>query len=249
MLFMRGHSDRAIARSREALALAELDSHPGTLAQAQSSFSVVHLMRREPALGLQWAKKAVALCDEFVMPLLLGQARVYLGWALASLGQLEEGVRQMRLGIADIAATGADMGMAYYLCILARNCGERGDASEGLALLEQAFDILGKSTSKYQLPELLRTRGELLSALDPTDEAAESWFQQSLAAASDQGARSSELRAALRLSRLYAGQGRDDKARRILAPVYAGFVEGFDTSDLVEAKGLLQTLSHSAAQG
>jgi predicted ATPase len=137
MLFMRGHSDQAIARSREALALAELDSHPGTLAQAQLSFSVVHLMRREPAEALHWAKKAVALCDEFVMPLLLGQARVYLGWALAGLGESEEGIRQMRMGIAGIAATGADMGMAYYLCVLARNCGERGDESEGLALLER----------------------------------------------------------------------------------------------------------------
>ena len=73
----------------------------------------------------------------------------------------------MRQGIAGIAATGADMGMAYYLCILARDCGQRGDASEGLALLERAFDNLAKSTSKYQLPELLRTKGELLSAAGP----------------------------------------------------------------------------------
>ena len=39
-----------------------------------------------------------------------------------------------------------------------------------------------------------------------------------------------------------------NKARHILAPVYAGFAEGFDTPDLIEAKGLLQTLSHSTAQ-
>ncbi|MER8709765.1 AAA family ATPase [Mesorhizobium sp. M1088] len=249
MLFMRGHSVQAILRSRDAMALAERDSHPVTTAQAQLSFCLVHLMRREPAEALQWAKKAITLCDEFVMPLLLGQARVYFGWALAGLGQLEEGIRQMRLGIAGIAATGADMGMAYYLCILARNCGERGDASEGLALLAQAFDTLGKSTSKYQLPELLRTRGELVSVLDPTDEAAESWFQQSLTAARDQGAKSSELRAALRLTRLYAGQGRNDKARHILAPVHASFTEGFDTPDLVESKGLLRMLSHSTERG
>ena len=248
MLHMRGRADQALVRSRDAIALAERDSHPVSTAQAQLSFCLVHLMRREPAEALHWAKKAVALCTEFVMPLLLGQARVYLGWALADLGQLKEGIRQMRLGIAGIAATGADMGMAYYLCILARTCGERGDAIEGLALLEQAFDTLGKSTSKYQLPELLRTRGELLSALDPANEAAENLFQQSLTAARDQGAKSSELRAALGLGRLYVGQSRDEKARRILAPVYAGFTEGFDTLDLVEAKGLLQTLSHSTAQ-
>ena len=65
----------------------------------------------------------------------------------------------MREGIAAIAATGADMGTAYYLCMLARACGERGDADEGLALIDQAFNNLGKSGSKYQLPELLRTKG------------------------------------------------------------------------------------------
>ena len=64
----------------------------------------------------------------------------------------------MREGIATIAGTGADMGMAYYLCALARACGEHGEASEGLALLERAFDTLAKSGSSYQLPELLRTK-------------------------------------------------------------------------------------------
>jgi predicted ATPase len=249
MLCICGKPDSAIRRSREAITLAERDSHPVTVAQAQMAFSVVHLMRREPGAGRRWADKAIQVCTEFHMPLLLGQANVFFGWALAGMGQLDEGIRHMQEGIATIAGTGADMGMAYYLCTVARACGEHGDASEGLELLERAFDILDKSTSKYQLPELLRTRGELLSALDPTDESAESWFQQSLTAARDQGATSSELRAALRLARLYVSQSRDDEARHILAPVYAGFAEGFDTPDLVEAKDLLQTLSHSTAQG
>ena len=67
-----------------------------------------------------------------------------------------------------------------------------------------------------------------------------SWFQQSLAAAREQGARLSELRAALRLARLYVRRGRESEARDLLAPVYAAFNEGFDTPDLVEAKSLLQ---------
>jgi class 3 adenylate cyclase/predicted ATPase len=242
MLCMRGQSDQAITRSRDAVALAERDSHPVTMAQAQLSFSVVHLMRREPAEALRWAKKAIAVCTEFVMPLLLGQARVYLGWALAGLGQMDEGTRQMRGGIAGIAETGADMGMAYYLCVLARNCGEHGDASEGLALLDRAFDILGRSTSKYQLPELLRTKGELLSSLDPRGDGAETWFQQSLTAARDQGAKSSELRAALQLARLYVGQRRESEARDLLAPTYGCFSEGLDTPDLMEAREMLRTL-------
>ncbi len=43
-----GKPDQAIQRSRDAVALAERDSHPLSLAQAQMAASVVHLMRREP---------------------------------------------------------------------------------------------------------------------------------------------------------------------------------------------------------
>ena len=129
----------------------------------------------------------------------------------------------MREGIAGIAATGADMGSAYYLCILARACGERGDLDEGLALLDQAFNSLGKSGSKYQLPELLRTKGELISRLRPQDDAAESWLHKSLAVAREQRMRSSELRTALALARHYAHQGRDQEARTPSRP-YPCFV-------------------------
>jgi hypothetical protein len=65
---------------------------------------------------------------------------------------LEEGIRQVHQAVEGITATGADMGM-------------NGEANEGLTLLEKAFGIIAKSGSKYQLPELLRTKGELLSRL------------------------------------------------------------------------------------
>ncbi|MGX5825866.1 ATP-binding protein [Mesorhizobium sp. 43Arga] len=247
MLCIRGKQDMAIRQSQEAVSLAERVSHPMSLAQAQMALSVVHLMRREPDEGRRWAEKAMAVCTEFAIPLLLGQARVFFGWALAALGQLDDGIRQMREGIAAIAVTGADMGMAYYLCALARACGERGEASEGLALLEQAFDALAKSDSKYQLPELLSAKGELLSRVDSRDDAVEGSFRQSLAAAREQGAKLAELRSALRLARLWSVRGRGSEARDLLAPAYAAFNEGLDTPDLAEARGLLQWLSHVAA--
>ena len=75
MLCMRGQTDQAIKRSSQAMDLAEQDSHPFTMAQAQLSFSVVRSMRRESAEARVLADKAVALCTEFVLPLLLGQAQ------------------------------------------------------------------------------------------------------------------------------------------------------------------------------
>jgi predicted ATPase len=43
--------------------------------------------------------------------------------------------------------------------------------------------------------------------------------------------------------RLWRDQGKQDKARNLLAPVYGWFTEGFDTLDLKEAKALLEELA------
>ena len=50
--------------------------------------------------------------------------------------------------------------------------------------------------------------------------------------ARSQAAKSWELRAATSLARLLRKQGDERGARRLLAPVYDWFTEGFDTSDL-----------------
>ena len=134
-----GRPDQAVSRSRETVALAERDEHPFTMAQALLSFSVVYLMRREFVEARHWAERGVSLCSEFVIPLVLGQARAYLGWALAGDGNVDDGIREMREGIEIISGTGADMGSACYLCALAQACGAKGEAEEGLAVFDRGF--------------------------------------------------------------------------------------------------------------
>ena len=72
---------------------------------------------------------------------------------------------------------------------------------------------------------------------------AEAYFERALSVARQQQAKSWELRAAMRLSRLWRDQGKVRQARELLAPVYGWFTEGFDTRDLKEAKALLQELA------
>jgi predicted ATPase len=45
------------------------------------------------------------------------------------------------------------------------------------------------------------------------------------------------------MARLWRDQGKSQRARELLAPVYAWFSEGFDTLDLKEAKALLGELA------
>ena len=83
----------------------------------------------------------------------------------------------------------------------------------------------------------------LLLEAQPDPAKAELSFQQALAIAREQQAKSWELRAAMSLARLWRSQGKPQQARELLAPVYSWFTEGFDTRDLKDAKALLEELA------
>ena len=226
MLCICGKPDSAIRRSREAIALAERDSHPVTWPRRRWPLASSTSCDASPARDDAGRKRQSRCAPSSHMPLLLGQADVFFGWALAGLGQLDEGIRQMREGIAAIAGTGADMGMAYYLCALARACGEHGDAKRGARAAGAGVRHARQISLEVSAARAIAHQGRVAVALDPADEAAEGWFRQSLAAAREQGARLSELRAALRLARLMSAAG----ARRGTRPSCArlcGVQRGF----------------------
>ena len=91
--------------------------------------------------------------------------------------------------------------------------------------------------------EMSRLQGALrLQLARPDVSQAATCFQQALAVARRQQAKSFELRAALSLARLWQQQGKQAEAHTLLAPIYGWFTEGFDTADLQEAKALLDAL-------
>ena len=103
--------------------------------------------------------------------------------------------------------------------------------------------MVERTGERFWEGELHRLKGTLLLARSAEPQAeAEACFQQALAIARRQQARSWELRAALSLSRLWQQQGKRDAARALLAEVYGWFTQGFDTVDLQEARALLEAL-------
>ena len=80
----------------------------------------------------------------------------------------------------------------------------------------------------------------LLRQTVPDVAQAEACFQQALAIARRQQAKSWELRAATSLARLWQQHGKRAEARKLLAPIYGWFTEGFDTAALQEARALLE---------
>jgi predicted ATPase len=91
-----------------------------------------------------------------------------------------------------------------------------------------------------------RLQGELLLRLPLPDlPQATACLHQALDVARHQQAKALELRAALRLSRLWQQQGQRTDAYELLAPLYGWFTEGFDTADLQDAKAVVEELGRA----
>ncbi len=84
-------------------------------------------------------------------------------------------------------------------------------------------------------------RGDLLLVTGDRTLAEEN-YRRALAIATQQGARTYELRGATALARLWRHEGKRSEARDLLAPIYGWLTEGFDTPVLMEAKALLDEL-------
>jgi predicted ATPase len=146
-------------------------------------------------------------------------------------------------GIAAYEATGADLHQTYFFALLAEAYGRAGQVAAGLRLLAQALTVVRTNGEQVYEAELYRLQGELLLQQSPANIAGtEACFQQALAIARCQQARSLELRAAMSLSRLWQQQGKRAAAHQFLGEVYGWFTEGFDTLDLQEAEALLEKL-------
>jgi len=243
-LWMLGYPDQALQGMEETLALAQRLAHPMSLVMALHWSAHLHQMRREPLAARAQAEAEGALCAEQGITHYHAWSLLPRGWALAQQGEVTEGIAQIRQGFAGWRATGAGCSWPWFLALLAEACGKVGQLDEGLHALEEALVAVQRNEEHHYEAEVHRLKGELLLQQAPThQEEAEVNFQQALAVARRQHAKSWELRAALSLSRLWHQQGKRTEAYDLLAPVYHWFTEGFDTADLQDAKALLEEMA------
>jgi predicted ATPase len=173
------------------------------------------------------------------MPQFVGWARCLLGLARARLGRASEGVELIRQGLAGLAAIGTRNDA--FILFLAESQALSLDIGDALETIEQVLQP-NRSDAHIPRPEAFRLRGEL-RLKQGHGEPAEADFRTALTQARRMGAKSWELRAATSLARLLRDSARRDEAHTILADIYNWFTEGFDTTDLKEAKALLDELT------
>jgi class 3 adenylate cyclase/predicted ATPase len=243
-LWLLGYPDEALVCLHDALALAHELSHPLSLALARCQAAFVYQFRRNVLAVHEHAEAAVALSSEQGFAQWAAQGTSWRGWALTMQGQGEEGMAQLRQGIAAWRATGAGLAIPFLCTLLAEVSDHLGHPEDGLQALNEAHTLVEQHEERWWEAEIHRLRGVLLLRQDVAQqEEAETWLQRALDVARRQQAKSLELRAAMSLARLWQQQGKCTAAYELLAPVYNWFTEGFDTADLQEAKTLLKALS------
>ncbi len=243
-LWLLGYPEQAVAHLREALALAHALSHPFSLAFARCLAATVYQLRRDVVTVHEHAEAAVALSTEQGFTQWVAMGTSLRGWALALQDRGEEGMTQVRQGIAVWRATGAALLVPYFCTWLADVYDHLGYMEDGLQALAEAHTLIEQHGECWWEAEICRLRGVLLLRQTGTSQAeAEAWLQRALDVARRQEAKSLELRAVMSLSRLWQQQGKRNEAHALLAPIYGWFTEGFDTADLQEAKALLEALT------
>ena len=241
-LWLLGFPDQARQKAEETLALARTLSSPLSLAFCQVFATLLYQNLHQPEKTREVGEACIALCEEQGILLERAWVECPYGWAIAELGQVEEGISHIRTGLDTQRAVGAVVALPQFQAISAEALWHAGCTQAALEAVEDGLAASNRNGETYYDAELWRLKGELLKLQGKTTEA-ESCFHEALEIARRQAAKSLELRASTSLARFWQRQGKQKEAHQLLREIYAWFTEGFETADLKEARLLLEEVS------
>ena len=158
---MLGYPDQALKEESRGACFGPGLSHPYSLAHALGGVAELHQLRREARAAQERAEAAITLSSEQGFPFWLERGIITRGWALSEQGQGEEGIVQMRQGLAAYRATGAELWRPYPSALLAEAYGKVGQVEEGLTVLAEALAWVDRTEEHFYEAELYRLAGEL----------------------------------------------------------------------------------------
>jgi class 3 adenylate cyclase/tetratricopeptide (TPR) repeat protein len=236
--WLLGYPEKGMAMGTESLALADAIRDPFSQELALFFNVMLCVDCGEPELALQRLEASEKLVSEQRLGF-VWEPRFLRGAALGARGALDDAVTCLREGLA--SQLGARTFRSYGLLNLAEALDRQGDHAAALAMAREGLLIQHEQGQLQWDAELHRLQGVALLGLNRFEES-QGALEEALQIARRQKAKAYELRAATNLARLLVERGRRAAARNLLRPIYGWFTEGFNTSDLKEAKTLLDEL-------
>ena len=161
----------------------------------------------------------------------------FRGQIMIARGELKTGIELLQSSLPRLHADRYELYASAFIAELSQGLAALGRLPEALKVLCETIARVEPEGAAFDMPELLRLRGEL-EARSGDLEAAEASFAASVALSELQGALSWRLRTEMSLARLRRQQGRRGSLTGV-AETYARFSEGFETTDLKAARLML----------
>jgi predicted ATPase len=247
-LRLLGYPDQAEEKARRALEIAHFLESPFHPALANGMLAMYYAYCRDVDRTLATAETAITLSKDNGFGHWLAVGTLLKGWSTGIRGHAE-GLMTTIDGLTRWRATGASMLVPTFLMLKAEVLARAGRHSQSIDAIDEAIGLSRTTRESCYDAELFRTKAELLlkrRAGLPTStglKSAEKLLHDAIKITQSQKAKLLELRATVSLARLWQASNRRTEARKRLARIYLWFKEGFDTSDLQQAKALLDELA------
>lgn len=200
-LWLQGRTEEADAMSVKAIDAARHLGHPFTLALALSFDLWLRQFENDVDAVRSRAEEVHHFAVEQGFTFWIGWASIMRGWARGASGDPVGGAAEIRQGLVDWQATGSELGLTYFLALLADTLRRAGETEAALEILREASTIAVENDEAFWQPELHRLRAELLAATGDHGGAA-SALSQAMTTATRQGAAALAARAAATQQRL-----------------------------------------------
>jgi class 3 adenylate cyclase/predicted ATPase len=245
--WLRGCPDEAADWSRRSVEHAKEALHSNTWGYVYCFGRLTSEVFRRDVIDLErHASDLIEFSTKEKLPVWFAYASIFHGWALVHIHSVEDGIAEMKQGLADLDSLHMGFMKSLLLWLLADGYARLGRAEDGMAALDAAWSFAEATGEAFWMAEVQRLKGVLILRAaeglpDGKCRDAEVCFQKAREIASCQGARALELRAAISLSQLWRA-ARPLEALEILQKAYEAFTEGLDTVDLLEARQVLDQL-------
>jgi class 3 adenylate cyclase/predicted ATPase len=242
-LWLLGYPEAALKDADCALREARQMEHAATLMFTLNFPILINTYCGNYSAANEYIEELVLLAEEKGAPFRKAEGVLRRGYILTLTGQATKAVEMVACGIDLWRSAGSTIFTPEQEFMLAIAHADSGQFDDAWSCIGKAMTAMHATKERWCEAEAHRVAGEIALKSPRRDVAkAQTYFEHALTLARAQQAKSWELRAAMSLARLLSDQGKRQTARDLLAPIYGWFTEGFDTSDLRNAKALLGEL-------
>jgi predicted ATPase len=243
-LWFQGYPAQSKRRLEQTITYAERNKHPASLGLALSWAPGLFIWLGDLRKAQEHADWAGTHARTHALSPYIAVASGYKGALAICRGDAQAGLQYVEDCLEQLDGMRYSMLSTGFRLSKVEGLIAVGLPDRALALVGQSIKLIEANGDLVHMPEALRMKASALLRLPyPRADEAQKCLIESLNWSRRQRAQSWGLRAATDLASLWASQEQPDRARAVLEPILKSFSEGFDTTDLTTAAGLLATVT------